>query len=175
MTFLLSDVFMKIVGITGGSSLFELGPAIDVQLFFDCIGTYVEKKHPERDWKFLTDRLYRRYLRLEQLEMASELMAQVKRVFAGLSGDAINCQSRAANTRLDMENKTLSGVFEKYFESYAHCVESAKINYESLKSYPGYKYEPVRLVLADQPWFLIEKKRPLEDYDALEGSPFWLR
>lgn len=167
---------MKIIGITGGAALCELGSAIDVQLFFDCVGRYVEQEHPEVDWRLLTDRLYRRYLTLDQLEAASSLMDQVQRLFAGLSNDAINWQGLVTTeTRLDPSKKTLAETFEKYFESYAHCVESAKMNYDAFKSDPDYEYEAVRLVVADQPWFLVEKSRPLEDYDALEGLPFWLR
>ncbi len=55
----------------------------------------------------------------------------------------------AASTRLDRDNKTLAGLFARYFESFAYCVESAKINYEVFKSCPWYEYETVRLVVAD--------------------------
>lgn len=169
---------MRIVGLAGGGALCELGSVMDVRLFFDCLNTYVVEKHSEQDWSLLTDRLYRRYLRLEELDTASVLMAQVKQVFAAVSNKAINWQDMTADpakTRLDPSKETLAEIFGKYFECYAHCVESAKISYEGFKSYPGYKYEAVRLVVADQPWFLVEKKRPLEEYDALEGDPFWGR
>ena len=167
---------MKIVGLTGGGALCELGTAMDVQLFFDCLNTYAVEKYPEQDWGMLTDRLYRRYLRLEDLDIASALMAQVKQVFATLSNKAINWQNVAVDstkTRLDPSKETLAEIFGKYFDNFAHCVESAKISHEGFKSFPGYTYEAVRLVIADQPWFLAEKKRPLEEYDALEGEPFW--
>jgi hypothetical protein len=133
----------------------------------------VEQKHPEQDWTLLTDRLYRRYVQLDKLQMTSLLMDQVRSVFVGLPSDAISWEGMAASTRRDRDNKTLAGLFEKYFESFAQCVESARMNNEVFKSCPDYEYEAVRLVLADQPWFLVDKNRPLEDYDALEGLPFW--
>ncbi|MDR7378435.1 hypothetical protein J2X19_003129 [Rhodoferax ferrireducens] len=168
---------MKVIGITGGGALFEVGPVTDVQLFFDYLNKYVARQSPDKNWSYLTDRLYRRYLKLEELDLASALMNQVKIAFSTISSTTINWPEGIMEndqTRLDPRKSTLTDVFEKYFESFAHCVESAKINYEGFKTYPGYKYEAVRFVIADQPWFMIEKKRPLEEYDALDGSPFWM-
>lgn len=168
---------MKTIGLTGGSALCELGSAIDVQLFFNCLDAYVVQRHLELDWTLLTDRLYRRYLRLEELDTASTLMDQAKQTFLCVNNRDIDWQVavESTTTRLDMSKRTLAEIFDKFFESYSHCSESAKMNHEAFKSYPGYKYEAVRLVVADQPWFLLEKRRPLEDYDALDGLPFWLR
>lgn len=168
----------RIIGIFGGSSLFELGSTMDVNLFFDCLNMYVVKKHPEQDWRVLTDRLYRRYLRLNELEKAAFLMTEVKQVFAALGNKAVDWRGitlSSSTTWLDPNKATLADIFGKYFDSLAHCVESAKICYDGFKTDPDYVYQGVRLVIADLPWFLIDKHRPLEEYDALEGSPFWGR
>jgi len=37
------------------------------------------------------------------------------------------------------------------------------------------KYIPIRLVICDMPYPLIEEEIPLEDYDNLEGAPLWMR
>jgi hypothetical protein len=169
---------MKIVGFTGGSSLCELGPATDVQLFFDCLNFYVASNHPEQDWELLTDRLYKRYLRLDELDKALVLMAQAKQIFTILPSQSIDwpdVKKTTIQTRLDPSKKTLAEIFEGYFENFSHCVESAKINYEGFKSYPGYRYEPVRVIVSDVPWFTIEKNRSLEEYNMLEGVPFWAK
>lgn len=169
---------MRVIGFTGGGSLCELGPATDVQLFFDCLDQYVAQKYSEQDWSLLTDRLYRRYLRLAELDAASALMEQVKQVFAVLPNSAIEWQDISVDlskTRLEPQKPTLADIFSKYFEHFSHCVESAKISYEGFKSYSGYNYEPVRIVIADQPWFIVEKKRPLAEYDVLSGPPVWQR
>jgi len=62
------------IGVMGGNSIYELGPLKDIVLFFDCIEYFVVKHHSEQDWSLLTDRLYRRYLRLEELETTRKLM-----------------------------------------------------------------------------------------------------
>jgi hypothetical protein len=169
---------MKIVGLIGGSSLCELGPTTDIQLFFDCLDTHVVQKTPERDWSLLTDRLYRRYLRLEELDTASMLMFEVNQVFASLPSTVIHWEKAkmdSSMSRLPKNDKTLADTFIKYFEHFAYCVESARVSYESFKAYPGYEYEAVRLVIADQPWFMVEKQRVLQEYDVLVGEPLWLR
>ena len=168
---------MKTIGLTGGSTLCELGPTTEVQMFFDCLRMYVVQRRPDLNWALLTDRLYRRYLRLDELDVASELMGQAKQEFSSVTNQAIDWRNMSdgfATNRLEMKG-CLAETFDRFFESFTHCVESAKINYEGFKSYPGYKYEAVRLVVADMPEFLADKKRPLEEYDALEGEPFWLR
>jgi hypothetical protein len=43
------------------------------------------------------------------------------------------------------------------------------------KSYAGYEYEPVRFIVTDIPWSTAESMRSLEEYDALDGEPFWTR
>jgi hypothetical protein len=170
---------MRIIGFDGGSSLCELGPASDVVLFFDCLKTYAEQDHPEKDWSLLTDRLYRRYLRVEELYMASALMEQAQQIFAKHdAASSVNWEAKeghAGKSWLNPNQSTLADVFSKYFENFAHCVESAQINYETFKSYPGYSYEPVRVVIADLPGFARDKNKPLAEYDALEGKPFWLQ
>ena len=46
-------------------------------------------------------------------------------------------------------------------------------NSEYFKKYG--EYVPVRLVIGDMPYLLIEEEIPLEDYDNLEGDPLWMR
>ncbi len=171
---------MRNIGFSGGSSIRELGPAPDVVLFFNCLRTYAEQDHPEADWSLLTDRLYRRYLRLEELDNASVLMERVRSIFSEKSAaSSIEWDSTIlANTEkswLNPNQATLAEVFSKYFRSFSYCVESAKINYDALKSEPGYSYEPVRIVISDLQGFARDQNKPLAEYDALEGDPFWLR
>ncbi|WP_459625350.1 hypothetical protein [Burkholderia sp. 3C] len=150
-----------------------------MMLFFGCLKTYAEQAHPERDWRLLTDRLYRRYLRLDELEDALLLMEQARRIFAELPASAIDwdpsMRGDAEKTWLDPSRSTLADVFSRYFENFVRCVESARINYETFKSYAGYSYEPVRVVISDLPGFARDKNKPLAEYDALEGKPFWLQ
>lgn len=170
----------RTIGLTGGSLLCELGSKVDVHLFFDCLNTYVVSKHSEQDWHLLSDRLYKRYLRLNELDTALVLMSQVKQYFAALPSNAIDWQDyegtkATTNNLLDPNKGTLAEVFEKFFENFIRCSESAKNSYEMFKSYAGYKYEPVRFIVTDIPWFTTENMRTLEEYDELDGEPFWAR
>ncbi|MBR7963041.1 hypothetical protein [Burkholderia latens] len=170
---------MRRIGFSGGSSICELGPVPDVALFFECLKVYAEQKHPEQNWSLLTDRLYRRYLRLEELDQASALMEKAKQLFAQLPAqssvewDSVMLKN-PEKSWLNPEQPTLADVFEKYFANFAYCVESARLNYESFKAYPGYSYEPVRVVISDLTGYARDKNKPLAEYDALEGTPFWL-
>ncbi|MGD7458487.1 hypothetical protein [Ralstonia pseudosolanacearum] len=77
-----SLAMMKYVGFDGGHSIYELGLDSDLVLFFDCLRAYGEQAHPEQGWSLLTDRLYRRYLRLEELDKALTLMEKAQQIFA---------------------------------------------------------------------------------------------
>jgi hypothetical protein len=169
---------MKTIALYGGGSLCELGPAADVQLFFDCVKEFVVHKFPEQDWSILTDRLYRRYIRMNELANAETMMGQIAQVFASLPNSAIDWDgitSPSEKTRLDPNKATLAEIFAKYFEHFAHCKESAEINYDAFKSYPGYQYDPVKMIVADMPEFMADKNRSLEEYDVLDGEPLWMR
>lgn len=80
---------MRKTGFHGDPSIYELGPASDVVLFFARLRDYAEQDHPEQDWSLLTDRLYRRYLRQEELEPALALMAQTHENFHAKAGGII--------------------------------------------------------------------------------------
>lgn len=169
---------MKNIGFKGGGALYELGTVDDVVTFFYFLGYFTNKKFPKKDWCLLTDRLYRRYLKFEQADIAVLQMIAVKEIFLELDGRSIDWPSRDTHgSRLDVKKKNLYCIFEKYFDAFFYCCESAKVNYEGFKSYPGYEYEPVRVVESDMPGFIFDKIRPLEQYDALgaDEKPFWLR
>lgn len=167
---------MKIIGFCGGSSICELGTTSDVVLFFDCIKYFVSSDGDPR-WHVLNDRLYRRYLRLDEMDMALEMMNHVREVFSKTASSEVNWNQElfAGKTWLIPNQKNLADIFVKFFDGFAYCVESAKINYEAFKSYPGYQYEPIRIVPTDLAGFSTEKARPLCEYDTLDGDPFWLR
>jgi hypothetical protein len=164
---------MKNVGFFGGSSLFELGPVADVQLFFDCISSFVIPKYPLLDWTLLTDRLYRRYLALVELEPAQLLMDHVQETFNVTASDNVNwgnITDSLSVTRLNYQNPLLVDIFSKYFEAFSHCRESAEIFLSTFN-----QYQPLKIVVSDMPSFYKDKNRPVQDYDTLEGDPFWKR
>ena len=166
---------MRKIGFHGGHTICELGPAPDVVLFFSCLERYAEQDYQEQDWSLLTDRLYRRYLRQEELESALALMGQAREIFAqkpaasSVEWDAAML-ANPEKSWLNPEQSTLADVFSKYFEMFVDACNSAKSFFETFKI-----YQPVRVVISDLPGFARDKKKPLAEYDALEGKPFWLQ
>lgn len=169
------------IGIFGGGSIRILGPVSDVVLFFGCIKAFVLPHAPQKNWTLITDRLYRRYLKIEELDSAKRLMEEIQIVFSNTSSGYIEWDDKILvsqeKTRLNPELDVLSDVFSKYFNSFFYCVDAAKSSYESFKDYPDYKYEPVRIGISNVPHFMLDERRPLSDYDSLgdEEKPFWLR
>lgn len=150
MILLSKQTDFKLIGVTGGSSLVELGSAHYVYEFFLFLDSEKNALIDSIGSNAILDRLFRRYIRREEINGMSALL-------------------KRANM-LDLNRR-----FSKVFEGILYCIESAEVNFQGFKSCPGYLYEPVRLIIADQPWFLLEKKRPLIEYDELQGDPFWLR
>ncbi|WP_082928441.1 hypothetical protein [Cupriavidus gilardii] len=165
---------MRKIGFHGGHTIYELGPVPDVVLFFECLSIYVERQHPEQNWSLLTDRLYRRYLRLEELDAASALMEQARAIFAGVPCSVVEWDPRMLGnedkTWLDPTLPTLADVFGKYFEHF----RSARTSAESFQMAFNV-YQPVRVVISDLAGFARDKKKPLVEYDMLDGTPFWLQ
>jgi len=143
-------------------------------LFFECINYFVVKKHTDQDWSLLTNRLYRQYLRQEELAEASSSMNKVKQIFASLPSAEVDWKVELigdkSKTWLNPNQTTLADVFARYFEIFTHCVESAQFFFETWKI-----YQPVKTVPTDLAGFATEKARPLKEYDELEGKPFWLQ
>ena len=164
---------MRTVGFEGGNSVYELGSTSDVVLFFECIEASVAQAHTERNWALLTDRLYRRYLRQEELGSATELMSEVNNIFAKLPNSFIEWKhmpNTGNETRLNKDLPTLADIFAKYFENFNKACGSAVSFMDCFKI-----YQPVRIVISDIPWLALESQRKLDEYEALEGKPFWLR
>ncbi|OCG24541.1 hypothetical protein A9G45_09280 [Gilliamella sp. HK2] len=166
------------IGIRGGSSVFILGTDSDMKLFFDCISYYLQPKYPEENWSILTDRLYRRYLKLEELDTAESLMKLVEEEFKQLDREAIDwgpILSGKAKSDLDRTKSTLYDIFNGYFYAFHYCVESAKINYEGFKSDPDYEYEPVMVAITTLPYSISYKYIPLSVFDNLgaDEKPIW--
>jgi hypothetical protein len=161
------------IGFDGGHTIYELGPASDVELFFECLDFYVVRKHSDRDWTLLSDRLYRRYLRIDELDEAQALMDLAQHEFAGLPSSSVDWKQLPIDsneTWLNPDQPTLADVFAKYSQHFADARKSAESFFQAF-----HVYQPVRIVIADLPGFARDKKKPLTEYDALEGKPFWLQ
>ena len=95
----------------------------------------------------LIDRLYRRYVRYEDIEETYRLLTEFTKKFS------VNYE-----------------LFLKLMRSFEKCWKDSECCF---KKYG--EYIPIRLIISNMPFPLIEEDIPLEDYDNLEGDPLWMR
>ena len=156
----------EMVAFTGGARVNQIGPVQDVVFFFDCIRRFAGEALGPHGRDLLLDRLYRRYLRLEELEATSAAIKLVEERFRAVPMGFVELPSP---TRLHPK-ATLAEVTEKFFVRLAECVGSA--DYQARNT--TWAYEPVKIVRSDFASIARESKRPPEEYDTLDGPPFWL-
>lgn len=171
---------MKTVGFSGGALVVELGPVNDMLLFFECLKIVLNQYKPERDFSLLSERLFKYYLCFNEINIANELMSEVYELFSKTRSRTIDwpvLDSEQSGSKLNRNLEWLSDVFSRYFSAFTECSESAEVMYDEFKSYPDYKYEPLRIVITSLPDYLNEQHRELELYDELTENdlPFWLR
>lgn len=161
------------IGITGGGSIYDCGTDSDMRLFFDCISYYLPPKYPEKDWSVLTDRLYRRYLKLEELDIAESLMKLVQKEFKQLEKEAVDwskTKSDKVKSDLDITKATLFDIFSNYFRAFYGCIESAKLENEAFNL-----YRPIMVAITTIPYVISYEKIPLSVFDNLgvDEKPIW--
>jgi hypothetical protein len=164
---------MNTVAFAGGSLVNVVGPDPEVQLFFDCVNRFVVPKAPHPDWTLITERFYRRYLRAEELAPAQELMNLIRDALSTVESSQVDWPAVAVPVRagrLDFGRPDLANVFQDYFRIFTECRIAAEHYLANWR-----KYRPLRIINGDVKGVLREKGLSLEDYDALEGDPFWKR
>lgn len=164
------------IGFVGGGIICNLGTTSDLQLFFDCIEFYVAPKYPTQDWSVLTDRFYRRYLRLDELDNAVTLMKQVEKEFKQLDNNAIDTdeiKSSKIKSDSDLTKNNLFDTFSKYFKSFYQCIEF--VNYYDNKYGKDYKYQPIMVSITTIPYLMNYEQIPLSIFDELkpDEKPIW--
>jgi len=158
------------MGFRGRTFTFDLGPGSDMVLFFICLNRFAPEKHPELDWTLLTDRLYRRYIRKNELDDATVLMEKLKNIFAEIPTSLLPKMTN--ETKLDFSQPNLAMLFERFFRAFLSVRERALISDENFE-----EYLPVRVMPLNTGYLIRERNRPLEELDALSDTdpPFWLR
>ena len=164
------------IGFAGGGIMSDLGTDSDMQLFFECISYYVPSKYPDQNWSIITDGLYRRYLKLEELDDAESLMKIVEKEFKQLNREAVdwsNVESGEAQSDLDRSKPTLFEIFFNYFESFYQCVEFVK--YFDDKYGNERVYRPIMVAITTIPYETAYGQIPLSVFDNLkpDDKPIW--
>ncbi|MEA9749436.1 hypothetical protein VDF76_21140 [Xanthomonas campestris pv. raphani] len=165
----------NIIGYDGGHTVYELGPATDGMFFFDALNAFVFNRYPNRGWSLLSDRLYKRYLKKEDLNSSADLMSEARVILAKISVKSIPKETlsklESSGSGLNFREKHLDLVFSKYFDLFFDAKNSALSFFEDFEI-----YQPVKIVAVNMPNFILDKKRPNADYDRLgpDELPFWL-
>ena len=160
-------------GFYGGSLINGLGPTSDMKLFFNSITMVTAHLPKNSDKGLLTDRFYRRYLRLNDLDSVAALLAQTREIMKDIQTKDVNLENLGWNPDLSKLNRTDKN-FSKFLEIYLDAAD------EIVSEARGFEkmfhiYKPVITIITNTPRFYVERTRPLAEYDSLEGDPMWLR
>lgn len=164
---------VKTVGFYSSGSIDLIGLKKDILAFFWSVNEFVVKKYPQTDWSLITDRFYKRYLKLEELDSAFVLMEKIQEIFATIPTNSVNWPKSmiSRDSRLNLKGKFLAEAFNKFFESFKMRSERALLHKKIFNTYN----DPLRIMVADLLEYRKAADRPLSDYDKREGEPFWLR
>ncbi|MBL0318992.1 MAG: hypothetical protein IPP74_06860 [Alphaproteobacteria bacterium] len=162
---------MRMVGFCGGDLIRELGYSGDMEIFYSCIHRYVTSKDIETNYSLIVDKLYRRYLKREELDDALRMMDNIENIFKTITSQSVDWVGLGLNieeTYLDISEYYLHLVFRKYFNSFRECVNSYRHCYDKYKD-----NNVVKTIFTDPVWFTYENLRTLSEYDEHDGIPFW--
>ncbi len=164
----------NIIAVCGGGRISQLGHANDIQVFFGCIDRYAGDVLDQTGRHLILDRLYKRYLRLEETAPAAAAMITVQRHFAkiptaSIDWAALGLQPETSEFKLGLD--TAGAVFDErgYFRRFQGCVNSVLYRHEH-----GETFFPIMLSRSDFESIRHAETRPREEYDTLDGPPFWL-
>lgn len=160
----------NVVAIQGGGNVKHLGSAAKVLALFDCIRKFGADT---LDQGLLLDRLYKRYLRNEEVEPALTALKHVLRRFEAIHSRDVDWAALGVDTdepTFQSADASLAEVWSEFFRRINDCGES--VLYYCRKGEPW--AAPLKLSRADFASLDREDKRPMAEYDALEGPPFWL-
>lgn len=160
------------IGFHGGNSIWELGSWQDMVVFFACLDRLAGPSLSETGRLVLFDRLFKRYLRPEDLDEAVSAMTIARQHFELTAVDDAQLTELGLDkddTVLRLDQANLAQVFERYFEAIFDCIESYKLGKQTF----GYYYNPVKVSRTALPGFAQYKARDTKLYDELIGPPYW--
>ena len=161
-----------VLGFSGGNNIFNLGRQQDMVVFFSCLDVHTRLILGEAGRFVLLDRLFKRYLREEDLDEAVSAMNIAKEQFQRATVKDVDLVKLGLNkdhTLLHLFEGSLAEIFERYFPAFFQCVSSYKRGKELFGCY----YNPVKVSRIDLPGLAEDDARPEKAYDDLVGPPFW--
>jgi hypothetical protein len=156
------------IGYLGGSLLVKLGSAEYVQSFFECVEE-LDFDEPVRSK--IGDRLYRKYLKLDDLECACEAMGLVKNVFERTKLSEVLNSSYVSELKAEGRgDEILYSIYANFFSGFEDVVESSRYFYEDWG-----QYKRVFIGRVDVPHYDMYKRIPDSVLEQVSDKPVWLR
>lgn len=156
---------MKKIGFNTTSLVFEIGSKFEVMFFFKCVDKYIAKYDVE-GIDLVSDRLYRKYVKFEDVESTLSVLRKVRHVFKSIpyedDFDGIGFD------KLDLDGKFLSEVFSVFFNAAESVFDHALVFYKEFNM-----YVPIKIIIADVPDCISWEKKSLKEYESVEGEPLW--
>jgi hypothetical protein len=156
---------MKKIGFNTTSLVCEIGNKFEVMFFFKCLNKYITKYDIE-NIDLVSDRLYKKYVKLDDIECTLGILRRVRNIFESISyeGDF----DGGGFGRLNLNGKFLSDVFSGFFEAIELVFEQALVFYREFN-----RYVPIKIIIADIPGCISWEKKSLNEYESVEGDPLW--
>lgn len=159
---------------TGGDLILQIGSLNDLLCFFNIIEKYAAPSLDDTDRQLVLDRLYKRYLRIDETPVAVEAMRRVQNALLHVPTSSVNWDNhhiKSGQTTFDLQEGTVAGAVSHFFKAFPRCAESTMYcNNQATHRF----FRPVKICRSDFGSLDREDRRPLEEYDALDGPPFWL-
>ena len=164
----------SLVAVCGGGNVKQLGLTSEVVAFFIHVRRFASTSLGPEQQNLLLDRLYRRYLRIEEVESSLAALTIVQRCFEGIRSGDVDWKALGVDLskpRFQSPDTSLAFVWSDLIRRVTECGDASIYFCHSAKSR---FLDPVRLSRSDFASLDREKKRPLGEYDALDGPRFWL-
>lgn len=166
---------MKKNGILGATTVFELGTAEDIDLFFDAVWVILEKGGRGSRFPVVMNRFYKYALRIDEIKQAKQEMDIIKSEMAKISVKKWSQFSNGINlddTSWNKKSSNLAELFESVFRGFDTAYNMTIFLIEKYDD-----FVPMKIGRCDIPYTLEDSMRPPEEYDKLgeDDLPFWKR
>ena len=163
----------RTMAVSGGQMTRLLNSVAELQALFYCIRLYGSDALTDFERSLVCDRLYKRYVADDDVPALIVALGKISKAFALVQSNRVNWAMLGVEVGKPGEpgtTLTLASVWEEDLERIRKCARDVIEMIEI-----GHRWKrPLVISRADFASLISEKKRPLTDYDELEGDPFWL-
>ncbi|HID7841048.1 Imm70 family immunity protein [Stenotrophomonas maltophilia] len=166
---------MKDVGVLAAMTISVLGPASDVDCFFNSVVFFLENGKRGSKYPSVTEKLYCRSLSESELAELKVDLESIRVEFDGIPADGFDKGAFGVDegsTRLLLNGNTLADIFARFFKVILDAVECSDAFHKEFN-----EYVPLRLGFTDAPDYIFDVNRPEDLYNSIASDelPFWRR